>query len=175
MWRGGLSAPASIFVHSGRPLISENGTSTLLHEVMHVLMSARAVDGDDWLLEGFAEFYSLEILRRSGTLTPERHSQAIADLEEWAESAETLCGGESSGAQTALAVMTLAALDAELSERDAENRNLDDLLHDLLAAEEDLSLDLLVATASAYIGEKPDALHIDRLPGCRIMSSASQD
>ncbi len=175
MWRGGLSAPSSVYVHSGRPLISENGTSTLLHEIMHVFMAVDADDGHDWLLEGFAEYYSLEILRRSGTLTASRHAQAMTDLTEWSESAERLCGGESSGAQTALAVVVLAALDAELRERDVENRNLDDVLHDLIAADEDLSLDLLVATTSAYIGEKPDALHIDKLPGCRIMSSASED
>ena len=175
MWRGGLSAPASVFIHSGRPLISENGTSTLLHEVMHVFIGVGAVDGHDWLLEGFAEYYSLEILRRSGTLTAARHAQGLAALAEWAESAETLCGGESSGAQTALAVVTLAALDAELRERDRENRNLDDLLRDLMAAEKPLSLDLLIETSSAYLGEKPDALHIDRLPGCRIMSTAWQN
>ncbi len=175
MWRGGLSAPASIFIHSGRPLISENGTSTLLHEIMHVVMGVSAEDGHDWLLEGFAEYYSLEILRRSGTLTAARHAQALTDLAEWAESAETLCGGQSSGPQTALAVMTLVALDAEIRERVPVTRNIDDLLRDLMAAEERLSLDLLIETSSAYIGEKPDALHIDRLPGCRIMSTAWQD
>ena len=36
-----LVGPSSIYLHCGRPLISENGTSTLLHEVMHVLMSAQ--------------------------------------------------------------------------------------------------------------------------------------
>ena len=33
MWRGGLSGPSSMFLHSDRPLISENRTSTLLHEL----------------------------------------------------------------------------------------------------------------------------------------------
>ena len=172
MWRGGLSAPTSVYIHSGRPLISENGTSTLVHEVMHVMMGARAADGHDWILEGFAEYYSLEVLRRSGTVTAERHTQALEDLAEWAESAETLCGGESKGAQTALAVIKLAALDAELRERDEQNRNLDDLMYDMLVTGERLSLFLLNETATDYLGEKPDALHIDNLPGCRNMSSA---
>ncbi len=175
MWRGGLSAPASVFIHSGRPLISENGTSTLLHEVMHVFMALRAEDGYDWVNEGFAEYYSLEILRRTGTVTAARHAQALAGLAEWAESAETLCGENSTGPQTALAVITLAALDTEIRERTADDRNLDDVLYDLVAADEDLSLDRLVAAAAKFIGEKPDALHIDKLPGCRIMSSAPQD
>lgn len=171
MWRGGLSAPSSAFLHSGRPLISENGTSTLVHEVMHILMGARAADGHDWLLEGFAEYYSLEVLRRTGTLTPERHARALAGLAEWAESAESLCGGQSTGPQTALAVGVLAALDAELREQDSEGRNLDDVLYDMLAANQVLSLYLLNQITTEYLGEKPDALHIDRLPGCRNMSS----
>ena len=41
MWRGGLSAPQSIFIHAERPLISENGTSTLMHEIMHICMPIR--------------------------------------------------------------------------------------------------------------------------------------
>ncbi len=173
MWRGGLSAPSSIFVHSGRPLISENGTSTLLHEVMHVLMSARAEPGHDWLLEGFAEYYSLEVLRRSGSLTPVRHSQALAQLENWAGTATLLCGGESSGSQTALAVVTFAALDREIREHSTGGHSLDDVLHDMLGADAAFSLDLLMHFAAEYIGENPDALHIGKLPGCRNMAPAS--
>ena len=36
MWRGGLSGFQSLYIHQGRPLVSENGTSTLLHELAHV-------------------------------------------------------------------------------------------------------------------------------------------
>src|SRR5690606_21947056 len=67
MWRGALSAPQSLYLHAERPLISENGTSTLLHEVVHVGLGVGAGHGADWVVEGLAEYYSLEMLRRSGT------------------------------------------------------------------------------------------------------------
>ena len=39
----------------------------LLHEVMHAMLGIHATSGDDWIVEGLAEFYSLELLRLSGT------------------------------------------------------------------------------------------------------------
>ena len=42
MWRGGLSAPKSAYLHASLPLISEDATSPALHEVMHVLLRARS-------------------------------------------------------------------------------------------------------------------------------------
>ena len=59
MWRGGLSAPQSLFVHSDRPLISENATSTLLHEVMHLALGIRAAEQFDWIVEGLASYFAL--------------------------------------------------------------------------------------------------------------------
>ena len=53
MWRGGLSAPGSLFVHSQLPLISENRTSTLLHELVHIAMGIHGDDTSDWIVEGF--------------------------------------------------------------------------------------------------------------------------
>ena len=45
MWRGGLSGPRSLYLHSDRPLISENGTSTLVHEMVHVISRVRGAAG----------------------------------------------------------------------------------------------------------------------------------
>ena len=72
MWRGGLSGPASMFLHSDRPLISENRTSTLLHELVHIALGIRGDEESDWIVEGLAEFYSLETLRRSGSISAQR-------------------------------------------------------------------------------------------------------
>ena len=72
MWRGGLSAPASLFIHADRPMISENATSSLLHEVMHTTMPVDSRDGYDWITEGLAEYYSIELLRRGRAITEER-------------------------------------------------------------------------------------------------------
>jgi hypothetical protein len=63
MWRGGLPGPASLYLHADRPLISGNSTSTLLHELVHVAQSYRAAKDEDWIVEGIAEYDTLERLR----------------------------------------------------------------------------------------------------------------
>ena len=71
MWRGALSAPQSLYVHAERPLLSGNATSTLLHEIVHIGLGLADERGADWIVEGLAEYYSLEVLRRSGTISEE--------------------------------------------------------------------------------------------------------
>jgi len=80
MWRGGLSGPRSLFIHADRPLLSENATSTLLHELIHIALGTGAEAGADWVVEGLAEFYSLELLARSGTISVQRQSATLRKL-----------------------------------------------------------------------------------------------
>ncbi len=108
MWRGGLSGPRSLFIHADRPLISENGTSTLLHEIMHIALGSSADEGMDWIIEGLAEYYSLTILHRSGTISDRRYAAAIRKQAQWGSSVIRLCGSKSSGAITARAVTILS-------------------------------------------------------------------
>jgi len=175
MWRGGLSAPQSMFVHSSRPLISENATSTLLHEVMHLLLRLSADDGYDWIVEGLAEFYSLEILHRSGTISDERYAVARADTAEWASSATDLCLPVSSGATTALAVTILDALNDEIKERTDGVASLDDVARALRHADKDVDLAILIDIVEQLAGDKSDTLHIDRLPGCRSIATVNRN
>jgi hypothetical protein len=131
MWRGGLSAPASVYLHADRPLISENGTSTLLHELVHVAMGLRAERGSDWIVEGLAELYSLEFLRRSGTIGGRDYRNAVEHLREWGKNVDDLFTRRSSAASTARAVIVLLALDAEIRARTGGARSLDDLAREL--------------------------------------------
>jgi hypothetical protein len=174
MWRGGLSAPASLFIHAGRPLISENGTSTLLHEVMHIALGLRAADGNDWIVEGLAEYFSLELLRRSGTLSRSRHDRARISQLEWSQSSARLCGGSSTGATTARAVAVFIELDEELRRASDDKRNLDDVITALRAVKADIDVEVLTETASAVLGKNPEALHIDKLPGCRKIATVEK-
>ncbi|HCP55752.1 MAG TPA: hypothetical protein DIU04_13580, partial [Pseudomonas sp.] len=66
MWRGGLSASNSYFMHADRPLVSENGTSSLVHELVHVFSRINDADKSDWISEGLAEYYAIELMRRAG-------------------------------------------------------------------------------------------------------------
>ena len=170
MWRGGLSAPKSLFLHAERPLISENGTSSLLHEIMHMALGFDSEDDHDWIVEGLAEFYSLQLLVRTGTISSSRHAAAEQSLADWARDATRLCGGHSTGPQTALAVGVFTRLDAEIRNSTSGAATLDDLTRDLVARGERVNLQILTDSATEITGHKPDALHSGQLPGCRSIS-----
>jgi predicted metalloprotease with PDZ domain len=171
MWRGGLSAPQSLYIHADRPLLSENGTSTLLHELLHVSLGFAAENGYDWILEGLAEYYSLEILRRSGTISAARFERALADLADWSGEAKALCGPASTGPTTALAVTLLANLHREMQERSDRAVGLDDVIERLWGVDGKVDLDALRSAAEQAAGARLDALHIDKLPGCRSIGA----
>jgi len=170
MWRGGLSAPASLFIHADRPLISENATSTLVHEAFHAALSLQSVAGADWIVEGLAEYYSLELLKRGGAITSRRYDTAITDQADWASQSNSLCGEASTGATTALAVTVFRQLDQEIRDKTASASDLDTLLGHLLALGAPVDVDMLSDRAAEIIGEPSDALHSDNLPGCTRMT-----
>ena len=92
MWRGGLSAPNSYFMHADRPVVSENGTSTLVHELVHVFTRIRDTDNSDWISEGIAEFYTIELVRRAQESKAE--VQRLADkVVSWFVPAVLVIGG----------------------------------------------------------------------------------
>ena len=166
MWRGGLSAPQSLFVHADRPLISENATSTVLHEVMHLALGIKAAENFDWIIEGLAEYYSLELLLRSGTISPTRYKTAKAAQAKWAASVKALCRSTSTGATTAFAVTVLTSLDQEIRQSSDGNANLDDVIRKLWHSSEPIGLQTLIEITEQLTGSKPDALRIGKLPGC---------
>lgn len=171
MWRGGLSGPYSLYLHADRPLISENATSTLLHEVMHSLLRQSAETGYDWIVEGIAEYYSLELLRRSGTITETRYQKAITEQQEWAASADDLCRRSSKAATTAMAVTVMHRLDAELRNRSDGTVTFDDLLRALQDQPGKLSLARLQDAANELSGKSSSVLQLDKLPGCRSIEA----
>lgn len=172
MWRGGLSAPASLFVHADRPLISENATSTLLHEVMHTALALRTQPGYDWIAEGFAEYYGLALMHRSHTISDNRFRIALEDQADWARRASSLCGNASTGPRTALAVTLLAALDRDIRSASDGRANLDDLLQALVGTERALDATDLGIAFEELTGSESGRLHISALPGCHRIEDA---
>ncbi len=114
LWRGGLSGPKSMYIHAERPLLSENGTSTLLHEVIHVLLPIATAKDHDWIDEGVAEYLTLYILRDTGTISGERFNSAIQRFSRRGKTAGSLLGRSATGARTAKAVVIFHKLDLEL-------------------------------------------------------------
>lgn len=175
MWRGGLSGPNSLYLHADRPMISENSTSPLLHEVMHSILRISAADGYDWLVEGIAEYYSLELLRRSGTITQSRYQKAMQFQENWSESADSLCRSASTGATTALAVTVMAALDSEIQKRSSNSASLDNVVSALMQNPRNVSLAAVQAIVEDLINSESVTLQLDKLPGCRSIQSIAEE
>lgn len=154
MWRGGLSGPDSIYLHTDRPMISENATSALLHELVHIATGQITAPKEDWIIEGLAEYYSLETLRRSGGISPQRHDKTLRQLSDWAESEHgRLKSRSSGGADTARAVLVLNLFQAELTRHKAGS--LDAVIGQLLDSEAISGQKLLELTEQQLGAESP--------------------
>jgi len=174
MWRGGLSGPGSVFIHADRPLISENATSTLVHEVVHVALGITASDGFDWIVEGLAEYYSLELLQRGGAITPRRYQRALEKQIQWADDAEDLCAARSTGAVTALAVITFRSLDKEIRKKSGGKFSLDTVVAALETSRSHVTLQMLENVVLEILKGPSDTLQPDNLPGCQQYLSTSE-
>jgi len=156
MWRGGLSASNSLFLHAERPLVSENGTSPLLHELTHMITRIRAGKSgqasDDWIAEGLAEFYSFELLYRAGGMTTDRRRAIITKLERWGEQAGRLRTRASKGPVTAMAVVWIDELDREIRRRSRGDASIDDVTRDLMRLRK-ISFADLKASVERLIGK----------------------
>jgi hypothetical protein len=156
MWRGGLSGPNSIYVHSDRPLITPDGTSPLLHELMHVAMRASSGPGGDWIVEGLAEFYSLKLLAESGGMSQKRYEKALTGIIERGEEVKKLRVKNSEGDVTARGVAVLHALDQQIRKDTIGKKNLDDVLGAMIQAPEEWT-----TTSFRAICEKTTGLDLE--------------
>lgn len=157
MWRGGLSSPNSLYMHSDRPMISENATSTLLHEIMHVVTRIRGAENADWIAEGLAEYYSVELVYRSGGMTDARYRDVRKRLKAWSEDVTNLQVDRSSGPITARAVLLFQQLDKEIRVRTNNRKSLDNVTRKLMQTRE-VSLGTLRKSAEKLVGGKLNTL-----------------
>jgi hypothetical protein len=131
LWRGGLSGPNSLYLHADRPMVSENGSSTLVHELVHVISRIRGAPGDDWIAEGIATYYSIELLRRSGLITERRAERAFAWMASHGRSVRRLHARHAAGPRTARAVILFKALDDEIRAATDDAKDLDTVVRKL--------------------------------------------
>jgi predicted metalloprotease with PDZ domain len=157
MWRGGLSAPNSLFMHAERPLVSENGTSSLLHELVHVLSRIRDTDNSDWISEGIAEYYAIELLRRAGGMSEERYQQVRKKLTLWSSKVNNLRGENCKGPVTARAVVLLQELDQEIRQRSGGKHSLDDVVQGLMRMDK-VSTEDFIELSESLIGKPSKVL-----------------
>jgi hypothetical protein len=165
MWRGGLSGPRSLFLHASRPLIENDGTSPLLHELMHASLRLQPGSRGDWIVEGLAELYSLELLRRSKTLSKSRYERSLVRLAERGSKVRELEVAHANGDITARAVTVLHALDAELRTSSADARSLDDVVARLAELKGPVDASRLRFIAEQVAGSSLERFFERHLPG----------
>lgn len=166
MWRGGLSGPRSLFMHADRPLISSNRTSSLIHELVHVATGIRSGDKQsDWIVEGLAEFYALEILRRSKGISQRRYDEAMDKLADWGKEAPSLLVRRSSGPVTARAANLLLQLDKEIRAASDDRASIDDVARGLAEDRGEVTLEKLRKLAEKAAGRPVKALAMENLSG----------
>lgn len=153
MWRGGLSGPNSFFMHADRPLVSENGTSSLLHELVHVFSRISDADRSDWISEGLAEYYAIELMRRAGGMSEDRYQAVREHLSEWSRKVDSLRTERSSGPITARAVLLLQELDREIRQRSEGRHSLDDVARGLMRLDRVTTDDFINITETMLGGD----------------------
>jgi hypothetical protein len=154
MWRGGLSGPKSVFIHADRPLISTDLSSPILHELMHSVMAARAGPDGDWVVEGLAELYSLELLVRSKTVSRRRHAKAVARLQQVGRSVSRLAVEEAGGPVTARAVIALREIGEKIEAATEGASGMDDVLKRLCAERGVMTTERFRTTVEAVAGQQ---------------------
>ncbi len=163
MWRGGLSGPRSLYMHSGRPLISENGTSTLLHELTHVITRISGRSGHKYISEGIAEYYSIELLHRTGGTTEARYQRTRDMLKRWSKDVKRLVAPRAHGPITARAVLLFMDLDKEIRDATDGEKSFDDVTR-LLIEKRRVDTGDLLAAAETVLGRQSTTLDTPLLP-----------
>lgn len=154
MWRGGLSGPRSLYLHVDRPLISADGSSPLVHELMHALMHARSGEQGEWIVEGIAEYYSIALLRRSETLSASRFEQTIEAIRERARKSRVTLDSDMSTYVRAKAVVALLELDEMIRSATGGARSLDDVVRRLASRDRAITPKALKNAAQKVAGRE---------------------
>ena len=162
MWRGSTAGYESIYLHSRLPLVGESGSSPLLRELAQMFGRISDDDRSDWISEGFAEFYAVELLRRAGGMSDERYQVLHDNLLKVGGKVSSLRGEQASAAQVARAVVLLQELDREIRLQTRTKRSLDDLLHSVMRLDK-VSTKEFVTLAESIIGEPSKVLQSDLL------------
>jgi len=128
-----------------------------------VVTRVRGEVGDDWIAEGLAEFYSIELMRRSGLLTEARADKAFDWMRNHGKAIKTLHAERSFGPRTARAVTLFRALDAEIRQRTRDAQSLDDLVRALMALKRRVATTDLRGSVQTLTGQPSEVLQTSLL------------
>ncbi len=97
-------------------------------------MFSRITDADrsDWISEGLAEYYAIELVRRAGGMSEDRYQLVREHLTKWSRKVDSLRTEHSTGPITARAVLLMQDLDREIRTRSKSRHSLDDVARGLM-------------------------------------------
>ncbi|MHC8321801.1 hypothetical protein ACYZT4_14085 [Pseudomonas sp. GB2N2] len=162
MWRGSQAARESIYLNTRLPLVSESGSSALVRELAQVFGRINDRQRSDWISEGFAEYYAIELVRRAGGMSDERYASLQKKLARNGQKVTTLRGDQISPEQIDKAVVLLSELDQEIRIKTRNKRSLDDVLRGAMHLES-VDTKAFVQLAESVIGESSKVLDTDLL------------
>jgi hypothetical protein len=128
MWHGGISGERSFYMHGDRPLRTPDKTSPYLHELFHVLQPYKPGADADWIEEGLAEFYSLELQRRAGLIGAAAYARALGYFERFGLWHVDLTQQQDNAATNNSAPLVMYALDQHIQHATAGKKRLDDVV-----------------------------------------------
>lgn len=162
MWRGSLAARESIYLNTRLPLVSESGSSALVRELAQLLGRVNDAQRSDWISEGLAEYYAVELVRRAGGMSDERYENLHRKMVKVSQKVTTLRGAQASPAQVAKAVLLLQELDREIRLKTRNKRSLDDVMRGAMRLER-VDTKEFVQLAESVIGESSRVLDTELL------------
>ena len=157
MWRGSLGLRESIYLNTRLPLVSESGTSAVVRELAQVFGRVNDRQRSDWISEGFAEYYAIELVRRAGGMSDERYESLHGKLVKASQKVTTLRGEQVNPAQVSKAVLLLQELDREIRLQTRNKRSLDDVMRGAMRLES-IDTKAFVQLAESVIGESSKVL-----------------
>lgn len=128
MWRGGLSGEESFYMHGDRPLRSRDQTSPYLHELFHVTAPFRPAPDAHWVTEGLAEYYSIELPRRQGSLSAASYRRALELFGEHGMWGRDFTHTTDAALHNNSAPLVMWALDRRIQRTTKQTHGLDDVV-----------------------------------------------
>jgi len=157
MWRGAMSARGSLYLHSGRPMVSESGSSPLLRELVQLFAQIRVSADSGWLGQSLTEYYANELLRRAGGVSDDRQQVWQARLQKQGAKVTRLRGEQVGPAQVARGMLLLQALDKEIRIHTQAKRSLDDVTQALMRLPK-VTTDEFVQISESVLGRRSEVL-----------------
>jgi len=154
MWHGGISGDSSLFIHADRPLRTPDKTSPYLHELFHVLQPYKPAADADWIEEGLAEFYSLELQRRAGSIDAAAYTRALGYFERYGLWNVDLTRQQDNAATNNSAPLVMYALDQHIQHATAGKARLDDVVTRLAVHGGTVDTERFRRTVNAVAGKK---------------------